>query len=92
MAEIIDSRIEEIRKAIAGNKQIIGTSVTLKRLKANKIEKIFITKTIAKESLSDIQHYAGILNIPVEKLDMSNEELGILCKKPFRINVFSITQ
>ena len=83
--------ISEIQKAIADKKQVYGLLVTLKLLKAKKVKIVYLTSNVAKQAQEDIMYYAGLTQTPVEKLSITNEDLAIICKKPFMINVISIT-
>jgi len=83
--------ISEIQKAIADKKQVYGLSVALKLLKAKKLKKVFLVSNVAAQAQTDIMYYAGLTNTPVEKLAITNEDLTIICKKPFMINIVSIT-
>ncbi len=83
--------ISDIQKAIADNKQVYGLSVALKLLKAKKLKKVYLTSNVAAQAAQDIMYYADLTGTPVEKLSITNEDLTIICKKPFMINIVSIT-
>ncbi|HLP79802.1 MAG TPA: ribosomal L7Ae/L30e/S12e/Gadd45 family protein [Acidobacteriota bacterium] len=81
-----------IQKAIADGKHVFGTKVTLKKLKTKAVKKIFLTTNVAKNDEDDIRYYASLNGTDVEKLTMTNEELSIICKKPFLVGVVAIAQ
>ena len=81
---------DEIKNAIKKNKLIIGTENTLKSLKLGKLVKIFLSKNCPANIVNDIKHYAKLSATEVVQVDMGNDELGIVCKKPFLISVLSI--
>lgn len=78
--------LEEIQKR---KKVIIGTDRTLKELKRGKIKKIFLASNCNKETKETVKHYAGIMEVEVEELNIPNTELGATLKKPFSISVLS---
>ncbi len=83
--------MKDLKEAIkVGKGLIFGTERTLKKLKMNEIKKVYVSSNCPEDILSDIEHYAKIHNIKLEKLKESNEELGIICKKPFPISVLSL--
>ena len=85
--KIIDVN-EEIKKLIATPKIIIGTQRTLKGIRAGKIAKIFLAKNVKETTRSDIETYAKAEgNIEIVSLELLNDELGTMCKKPFAISV-----
>jgi ribosomal protein L30E len=79
---------EEIKKLIATPKVIVGTQRTLKSVRAGKIAKIFLAKNVKETIKSDIESYAKVQgNIEIVTLELGNDELGTMCKKPFAISV-----
>jgi len=82
--------MEELKDALKEKKVTIGTERTIKNLKMNRLKKVYISSNCKKEVKEDIEHYCKIYNIPLIALKENNEELGILCKKPFNISVLSI--
>ena len=83
--------MKDLKEAIkTGKGLVIGTERTLKKLKMNEIKKVYVSSNCPKDVTSDLEHYTKLHNIPLVKLDETNEELGILCKKPFFISVLSL--
>lgn len=83
--------MKDLREAIKiGKNLIIGTQRTLKKLKMGELKKVYVSSNCPKNVLDDVEHYTKIYNIPLIKLNESNEELGILCKKPFFISILSL--
>lgn len=79
--------MKELKEAIEQRKIIIGKERTLKLLKRGQLSQVIISKNCAKEVKEDIQHYTKLFNIKCAQSSQSNEELGVLCKKPFAISV-----
>ncbi|MFP4403041.1 MAG: ribosomal L7Ae/L30e/S12e/Gadd45 family protein [Candidatus Woesearchaeota archaeon] len=84
------SVLKEIKDALKNNKAVIGTNETLKLLKQGKILKIFVSYNTSNDVKDDINYYTKISNINVIELDIPNEELGVVCQKPFSISVIGI--
>ena len=82
--------LDEIKDALTKKKIVIGTSLTVKKMKTGKVGKVFVSNNCPKNVLVDIERYSKAGSIDVEVLEKSNEELGVLCKKPFSISVLSI--
>ncbi|MFH2027964.1 MAG: ribosomal L7Ae/L30e/S12e/Gadd45 family protein [Nanoarchaeota archaeon] len=82
--------ITEIKKYLKEDKVIIGTDKTLKGLRAGKMSKIVLSLNCPEDVENDINHYSKISNVKVVKLDIPNDELGIVCKKPYSISVLGI--
>lgn len=87
---ITDKNIKEIKKNIKEKKVIIGTEKCLKALRKNEIKKVFITSNCQEKTEEKINYYAKLNNVEVVKLNKRNDELGIICKKPFNISMLCI--
>lgn len=77
--------IAEIKKHLKTKNLVIGTEKTLKALKNNELVKVFLASNAPEQLVKDIEYYASISKIGVEKLGIPNDELGTVCKKPFSI-------
>ncbi len=86
MATVID----DIKKIVKTDKAIIGSKETVKSLKTGKIAKVFLTSNCPDEVRKDIEYYAGLSKAEVIELPIPNDELGVVCRKPFLISVFGV--
>lgn len=75
----------EIRKLLGTDKLIIGTERTIKALKKDELAKVIVSKNCSENVRSQLKGKAEIV-----EADENNEELGVLCKKPFRIALLGI--
>ena len=81
--------VSQIKKLMEGKKIVIGTSVTIKEMKKGNVKKAFLSSNIPKKDKEDIEHYAKLSKTELIDTGISNEELGIICKKSFLISVLS---
>jgi ribosomal protein L30E len=77
--------VDEIKKVLKSKAIIIGANRALKALKSGELAKIFLASNASEELVKDVEYYASINKTEVEKLGIPNDELGIICKKPFLI-------
>ena len=82
----------EIKKIIKSGNVILGTEKASKNLRLGKVEKIMISSNCPARIEKNINYYAGLTGTEVHKLDYPNDELGIICKKPFSISVLAIVK
>jgi len=83
--------MKDLKEAIKENKKVVlGTERTLKRLKMKSLKKVYVSSNIPEEVLGDLEHYAKLYKIPIVKLKESNEELGVICRKPFSVSVLGL--
>lgn len=80
----------EIKKLLGDRKLIIGADRVLKALRNNNMTKVFVSSNCPENTLSDIKHYAGLNDVKVEELGIPNDELGVVCKKPFSVSTLGI--
>ncbi|MBW2968853.1 ribosomal L7Ae/L30e/S12e/Gadd45 family protein [Candidatus Woesearchaeota archaeon] len=80
----------KIRKLLASDKIIIGTEKTIKELRKGKLSKIFISATCSQKTVADLEKYAGLAGVEIQKLKLPSDEIGVICKKPFSISVLGV--
>ncbi len=85
-----DKNIAEIRKLLKQKNIIIGTEKTLKNLKLGKISKVYLSSNCQEKTINIIKHYSKLSKASLIRLKYPNDELGILCKKPFSISVLGV--
>jgi len=80
----------DIKKLIKAGNVLIGTDSVIKNLKIGKVSKVMMSSNCPAGIEADITHYAGLSGAEFEKLEFPNDELGIICKKPFSISVLAL--
>ncbi len=91
MAKKQDTKTE-LRTLLEEKKLILGTKVTQKKLQKGSIKKIFLAKNCEDSVKEEFLHYCELFKVECEQLKETNEELGIICKKPFSISVIGVTK
>jgi len=82
----------DLKKILKSKKIIIGTEKSVKELKRGKLEKIFTSANCPKDVKKDIDHYSKLSDVELVLLEQENDELGVLCKKPFPISVLGLAK
>jgi len=80
----------ELRKLVKSKNLVIGTQRTINNLKQGKVEKVIISSNCPEKIINDLNYYADLSKAKTIKTSYPNEELGVICKKPFSISVLSI--
>lgn len=80
----------EIKKMLKAGNLIIGTERSVKGLKSGKVQKVLLSSNCPAGVEKDINYYAGLSGAEFHKLDYPNDELGVICKKPFSISVLAL--
>lgn len=79
-----------LKKSLSEGKVVIGTQQVIKLLKQGKLKKIYLSSNCPAEVIADLEHYSKLAKTEIVKLNRSNDELGIFCKKPFSITVLGV--
>ena len=90
MAKKIDSA--EIKKMVKSGSLIMGTEKSVKSLRLGKVEKVLLSSNCPASVEKDLSYYAQMNGTEVHKLDYPNDELGVICKKPFSISVLAVVK
>ena len=82
--------VEEILKAEKEQRVIFGTKKTIKALKNNAVEKIYLASNCPEHLKKTLKSLADLDSIQMIELDKDSEEFSASCKKPFSISVACI--
>ena len=82
--------LAELRKHVQGGKLVLGTEETVKLLKLNKLARVFVAANCPEPVKADIRHHCTASDCELVELSVPNDELGVLCKKPFSVAVVGI--
>ena len=82
----------EIKKILKSGNILLGTERTIKGLRLGKIEKVLVSSNCPSRVEKNISYYAGLSGAELHKLEYPNDELGIICKKPFSISVLAVVK
>ena len=88
MAKKIDAA--EIKKMLKTGNVMIGTERSIKNLKLGKVEKVLLSSNCPADVEKNISYYANLSGTELHKLEYPNEELSIICRKPFSISVLAL--
>lgn len=83
---------DEIVSAVEEDEAFIGTEETIKNLKKGDVKKVFMSLNVPKDIEEDIEYYSEDQDVEIIDLDLSNKELGTICRKPFSISVLSMSK
>ena len=62
----------------------------LKLIRNNKISKVYLAANFPAELKQDLGRYAKLSKFDIVETKFNNEELGIVCRKPFFVSVVGI--
>lgn len=77
--------VDDVKKMLKSKSMIIGAERVLKALRNNELAKIFLASNAPESLVKDVGYYASLAKVEVEQLGIPNDELGVICKKPFSI-------
>lgn len=85
-----ESMSKLIREALDKNNLIIGFKESLKNMIDDKVEKVFIVRNAKADNLALFDHYVKTGENRINFIDITNDKLGIVCKKPFNVSCVAI--
>jgi large subunit ribosomal protein L30e len=83
---------EDLRLALKENKAILGRNRTVKYLKSGNVKTVIVASNCPDETRKDLEHYAKLSGISMEKFDGTAKQLGVFCGKPFSITALAIVK
>jgi len=90
MAAQTENAIKELKSVLNTGKLVMGTEQTLKELKKSTLSKVYLASNTPDNVKEDIEYYAELAEVEVISLSVPNEELGVMCQKPFYISVLGV--
>lgn len=82
--------IQDIKNVLKTDKVVMGTERTLKEIKENKIGTVYLSSNVPDDVEASINHYSELADVEIVKLSVPNDELGVMCQKPFFISVLGV--
>ncbi|MEK6848241.1 MAG: ribosomal L7Ae/L30e/S12e/Gadd45 family protein [Nanoarchaeota archaeon] len=84
--------MEKLRNDLLENskKLVFGTERNLKLLKNDRLKRIYLAGNCRDDVKKDIRHYGK--GVEIIELNTANNEVGVICKKPFSISVIGLTK
>ena len=87
----MDEELKKVKAEVQDGKAVIGKEGVIKAIKSKSLAKVFAASNCPQDVKKDVKHYAQLAGVPFSELGISNEELGVLCKKNYFISVLGIT-
>jgi large subunit ribosomal protein L30e len=88
----VKDKIVEIKKLLGKKGLIIGTERTLKNLKQGRLNRVYLASNCSEKVKDEIMHLSKIARVSVVELEYPNDELGVICKRPYSISVLSVAK
>lgn len=90
MAKKVEDVVAEIKKHLVSGKLVIGAGRNLKQLRQSKLEKIYLSANCKPKTREDVNRLCKLGKIECVDLSQTNDEMGVVCKKPFSISVLGV--
>ena len=90
MSELKQVNGIELRKLLSDKKLILGTDRVLKMLRLSKLAKVILSSNCPETDVKDINKYSSLSGTETIHANQTNEQFGLLLKKPFHISVMGV--
>lgn len=87
--EVKDEAVE-LKRLVSEEKAILGSERVIKALQSKKLVKVYLAKNCPAKQKEDILYYGKLSSTPIVELDLTNEEIGIICKRNYLVAVIGI--
>ena len=81
--------MNEIKKLVGTENLVIGTDKVLKLLKKGELEVIYTSSNCSPDIKKSLEHYSALSGVKIEEMEITNEDVGTLVKKPFSVSVLA---
>lgn len=82
--------LTELRKHVQGGKLVLGAEEAVKLLKLNRLARVFVASNCPEAVKESMRRYCTTPDCELVELAVPNDELGVICKKPFSIAVVGV--
>ena len=82
--------VAEIKKLVESDKVVFGAEVSLKLLRQGKLKKLYLSSNCSEVVKEDAERYCALSGTECVPLQQTNDEIGVLCRKPFSISVVGV--
>lgn len=79
--------VEDLKKAVKEKKIVFGKNNVLKKLRLGEVKTVFLASNCPRDLKDMVNKYAKLTQTKIIELDVPNEEIGVICKKPFSISI-----
>ncbi len=79
--------LTDFKNLLAAKKLVFGKEETVKKLRQGKITKVYLSSNCDQMTKRDFHNLCFLNNTPCVDLTQTNEEIGVICKKPYTISV-----
>ncbi|MBI4151686.1 ribosomal L7Ae/L30e/S12e/Gadd45 family protein [Candidatus Woesearchaeota archaeon] len=85
-----EKELNEVKTEVQKGTIVAGGARVLQFLKEGKLSKVYLARNCPSPLRSDVEHYARLAEVPLVDLEITNEELGVVCKKNFFVSVLGV--
>ena len=82
--------IAEVRKLLPTKHLLLGERRVMKFALEGKLKKVFLAKNCKDTLKRDVLRAQALSGLAVEELNVTNEEVGVACKKPYAVAIIGV--
>lgn len=77
----------DLKKHVGDKKLVLGRDRVMKLLRKDSLKEIFLAVNCSSSIKDDIDSLAKKFKVPVTLLKITNDDMGVVVKKPFSVSV-----
>lgn len=78
--------VSDLKKRLKKEKPVMGVAQVLKKVRAKEAKEVFVAMNCAEKE--EVVRLCETLKVKCEVVDVTNVELGVLCRRPHSVSVF----
>ena len=82
---MVKTNIDDLKMELKDASLVLGTNRVVKQLREGNFSKVYIASNVPSNIEDDIAYNAEITETEVEKLNIPNDELGMVFKRPHSV-------
>ena len=79
--------LSELKKHVGDKKLILGKDRVMKALRNGSLKEVFLAVNCSLADKADIDSVAVKEKVKVSVLEINNDEMGVVVKKPFSVSI-----
>lgn len=87
---VVEGFVSDLKKLVTAEKLVLGSERTLKLLRDKKLERVYVSSDCNPETSDQLHYLAGVMEVPVEVVSKTADEIGVICRKPFAVSVVGV--
>jgi len=84
--------VKSVRSAVEAGNIVLGSKQSIEKVISGEAKLVVVSATCERGALEDLERYARLSGIEVQRFEGSGVELGEVCGKPFAVSMLAVLE